>query len=231
MKRFIAYLTVLTLATCLLASESNTTLTQMPEEVTLTTGRVLRRVQVVRWEKNRVVLKYSGGVDPIPFSLFKVPSPTEVAALRDAAKAAQEKVSAPNNRTVVGQVFVTTRGAGAYKFAGAQVRVFPLSALAAIKDSAESEVATAKIRAGVMGRFDPDPIRYAAWQAAVKNLNPVTTTTTDADGMYRLTFTASEPVFIYCATYRAASANGEYNVWAVPVETADRIDLNSSNQF
>ncbi|MDD3179158.1 MAG: hypothetical protein PHQ04_02275 [Opitutaceae bacterium] len=59
----------------------------MPKEVTLTSGRVLRNVQVVRWERDCVVLRYSGGVDPISFVLFKKPTPAEVAKI----KAAQEE--------------------------------------------------------------------------------------------------------------------------------------------
>lgn len=54
----------------------------MPPEVTLTTGRVLRKVEVIRWEKDRVVLKYSGGVDPIAFSLIKSITPEQLAELK-----------------------------------------------------------------------------------------------------------------------------------------------------
>lgn len=71
-------------AASIFAAEPDKTSLEMPLEVTLTSGRVLRNVQVLRWESNRVVLKYSGGADPIAFSLFKVPAPTELPAIRTA---------------------------------------------------------------------------------------------------------------------------------------------------
>lgn len=54
----------------------------MPTEVTLTSGRVLRNVSVIRWDTNRVVLKHAAGADPIAFELFKTPSPVELMAIR-----------------------------------------------------------------------------------------------------------------------------------------------------
>ena len=39
----------------------------LPTEVKLTNGATLRRVSVVRWQKDTVVLKHVGGVDPIRY--------------------------------------------------------------------------------------------------------------------------------------------------------------------
>lgn len=54
-------------------------------EITLTSGRILKNIQVIRWEKERVVLKYSGGADPIAFSLIKSIPLKDLYAMRDAA--------------------------------------------------------------------------------------------------------------------------------------------------
>ena len=71
----------------------------MPSEVTLTSGRVLRNVQVIRWESGRVVLKHSGGADPIAFSLIKSISQDDLKTLQSAGavraqKEAEEKRAA-----------------------------------------------------------------------------------------------------------------------------------------
>ncbi len=39
----------------------------LPTDVTLTSGAVIRKITVVRWEKDSVVVKHVGGVDPIRY--------------------------------------------------------------------------------------------------------------------------------------------------------------------
>lgn len=70
---------------------------KMPDEVTLTSGRVLKKVQVVRWEKDRVVLKYAGGADPIAFDLFKTPTPAEIEEIR-VASIPKQKIAAEEEK-------------------------------------------------------------------------------------------------------------------------------------
>lgn len=103
----------------------------MPEEVTLTSGRVLRNVQVVRWESERVVLKYTGGVDPIPFSLIKTPARADLLAIRAASKNAANSMPKPvasatdaGTFTVTGQAF--DKGMDQpYRFVGMTVGLYP----------------------------------------------------------------------------------------------------------
>lgn len=129
MKRLI--LTVI-LATSAWAAEEKAAPT-MPSEVTLTSGRVLRNVQVLRWESNRVVLKHSAGADPISFALFKTPTPAELPAIKlastavlnksaEAKKAAQAEAAAP--KKYEGQVFIVTRGAGSYLLGATPLRIY-----------------------------------------------------------------------------------------------------------
>jgi hypothetical protein len=65
----------------------------MPTEVTLTSGRVLKNVQVVRWEKERVVLKYSGGVDPVAFSIIKSVPRSDLEEMQKAGIQAAKEVA------------------------------------------------------------------------------------------------------------------------------------------
>jgi len=204
----------------------------MPSEVTLTSGRVLRNVQVVRWEKDRVVLKYSGGVDPIAFSLFKSPTPSEVAAMRTAsAPAAKPKT---DSRSIGGQVFVATKGAGSYKFGGAAVVILPLAAYDALRTEADNAVVSARALRRVLlsqaeGRAHDEIVRYQSWKDGVDRMTPIAAVTTDADGYYRADFKSNDPIFVFCSTYRSVGAFGEYNIWAVKVGSEERIDLNQAN--
>lgn len=122
----------------------------MPSEVTLTSGRVLRNVQVIRWEKDRVVLKHSAGADPIAFTLFKSPTPAELPAMKVAgieagkkAEAEAKKTEAETKKAIAaanaprrydGQIFIVTRGAGNYKLGGVIVRIYYKS-VAEVKDA------------------------------------------------------------------------------------------------
>lgn len=60
----------------------------MPSEVLLTSGRTLRGVKVVRWERDRVVLKHAAGVDPIAFSIIKSVPRADLERMRDLGMAA-----------------------------------------------------------------------------------------------------------------------------------------------
>lgn len=67
---------------------------KLPEEIVLKSGRTLKNISVVRWEQDRVVLKFTGGADPIPFSIItNVPLAT-LQKLRDAARTRKNAVDA-----------------------------------------------------------------------------------------------------------------------------------------
>lgn len=52
---------------CLAADETPPALPPLPDTVTLKNGAVLKKVSVIRWQKDAVVLKHQGGADPIRF--------------------------------------------------------------------------------------------------------------------------------------------------------------------
>ena len=138
----------------------------MPETVTLTSGRVLRKVSVVRWEKDRVVLKYAGGVDPIAFSLIKSISREDLEAIRaetrkseDRARALQTNPAASKSETVQyrGRVIILTPVAGKTMLSGITVYILPEGAWSAI-DTATNPIwlpaPLAKQVSDADGRFD-----------------------------------------------------------------------------
>lgn len=70
----------------------------MPAEVTLTSGRILRKVEVVKWEKDRVILKHSAGINTIAFSIIKVPSQEDLVELKAKNDAEQSELAAAQRK-------------------------------------------------------------------------------------------------------------------------------------
>ena len=184
----------------------------MPAEVTLTTGRVLRNVQVIRWESNRVVLKHAAGADPIAFALFKVPAQSELPAIRVSFEAAKkiETIRQQNEATPAkdapkkyeGQAFIVTRGAGNYKLGGMTVLVY-LAPAVDIREKYKWESTAPK----------PDAIA-----------------TTDADGKFSFTTSPSGPVTLVAKAKRLAGSTTERYFWVVDCSTgANRFEPRLSN--
>jgi hypothetical protein len=202
----------------------------MPSEVTLTTGRVLRNVQVVRWETNRVVLKYSGGVDPIAFSLFKSPTPDQLPAIRESdleKKASTTTKASVEPRTIAGQVFVTTRGAGSYKFSGAHVYAFSPEAI----ESARQRF-SGRLPAGFRMRSSQEQAVIVAntWAVLLGDETSLADTTTDADGNFILALKPSQNAWLFCIAGRLVGSTNEQNTWLAPLPVdSDRLDLSNRN--
>ncbi len=210
-------------------------------------GRRLKNAMFVSYSSTGVMAKWDGGrgtimFDDLPANIAekaKLLRSVSSKAITSTAKATSGSPAAPKvapiqAREITGQVFVTTRGAGAYRFAGTRVYAFALSDFDQIAAEAESNVASEKAKSLTMIKFnrsDADTIRYNTWESAITRLTPVASSRTDGDGVYHLTLRSKEPLFIYCATYRHIGKEREFNVWAVPVNSSDQIDLNSSNQF
>jgi hypothetical protein len=202
----------------------------MPDEVTLTSGRVLKKVSVVRWEKDRVVLKYAGGVEPIHFSLIKSISPEELRAIQtEDRRVASLPPPAPKVRVIRGQVFVTTMGAGSYKFAGAHVRAYPLDEFESMKGKQVARLPSDYRRMS----YEKKKIGEAnAWIDALSDLTPTAETTTDADSNYELKLPPKRECFLVCTAGRIAGRESEQNTWVITIpSTENRVDMNNSNQW
>jgi hypothetical protein len=197
-------------------------------EVTLASGRVLKRVKFVRWEKERVVIDYAGGADPIAFSLIKSIPLKDLYEMRDAAL---REAANPKKRTITGQVFVTTRGNGAYKFSEVTVFAVPAGAFSLVELKARDEIASARAMSNSANAPDERAIRYRLWSEAASKAQPVAYGRTDADGYYSLNYSGRQPVVLFCTASRLVGRDHELNVWAVPIESEDRIDLTSANSL
>jgi hypothetical protein len=220
-RRFVRYSVTLLAWVAAIAAEP-TAAPVFPSEIKLSSGATLRNTSPVRWTSDSVVVKHAGGVDPVRFSSMSEASRKAVLAVRDTAKsAAQAQTSAAKTKpTVTGQVFVTTRGAGAYKFSGAQVVAYPLSI--------HEEVASL-VR--VLGPSDPNNRGVVdKWIEELGKRTSVGAATTDAEGRYSMQLSTSDPVFLFCVARRLVGRSAEINMWRVPVESKDgTADLNGDN--
>lgn len=185
----------------------------MPTEVTLTSGRVLRGVSVVRWERDRVVLKHVGGADPIAFSLFLKPTPAELMLIRggDTRVPARPEVKA-TARTVEGQVFFVVGGnSRTPRMGGVEVRLYSESAFREWEARRPSPIG---YRLPIItGLYSPPNIReiedymgaqFASWDNMPE---PLARTLTDLDGRFAIRTTTTEPTVLF-ARHRLRSSYG-----------------------
>lgn len=110
---------------------------QLPENLTLTNKKVLRRISVVRWEKERVVIRHLGGADPIMYRYIAEPQRAIMLALRDIEMAKtppprpghgpEQNAAAPAGMIkYTGHCIVSSLGSlDTYKIAGANVLILP----------------------------------------------------------------------------------------------------------
>jgi hypothetical protein len=177
----------------------------MPDEVTLTTGRVLRKVQVIRWEKDRVVLKHAAGADPIAFSVIKSISLDDLQLMRDAVKTAKPKPVAAAAKeevfTIKGQAY--DKGMDqAYKFVDMTVGIY--------KKGQQFE----KVGPHSFQRPLPEPLVAVA---------------TDADGRFQISTTATEGLLYARAVRSYRIGSRAVYEWTIPFSGSGEITLTGSN--
>lgn len=193
---------------------------EAPTELRLTSGAVLRNVSVVRYQgADTVVLKHAGGVDPIRLPYIAEPGRGQLIAY----KKEWQRVDKPTDKQVIrGQVFVTTAGAGSYKFAGAVIMAFPADMGASLESKQGFNLPMG------FDRMDPwtqQQLRFEAWSKAVDYYRSslITSTVTDADGNYALELKKPQAVLLVCLTTRLVGRAEERNIWCqrVPEATAE----------
>jgi hypothetical protein len=177
-----------------------------PTELKLTNGATLRNVSVVRWEKDRVILKHAGGIDPVRYDHIDAGQRATVLEARDAAAAVAAKAKAEQpiipsavqaGNVIEGQAFIVTRGAGNYKLGGMTIYAFP---------------------GDRMGAFDGS--------STVDLGEPTATAKTDADGKFKLKLPNSEDYFVFARSMRLAGSSQEDYEWIVKSsEITDRTNV------
>jgi hypothetical protein len=201
----------------------------MPDEVTLTTGRVLRKVQVVRWEKDRVVLKYSGGVDPIAFSLIAEPLRSELPVIRAASKAVATKAAAEASRQIEGQVFIVSQGRTNYKLGDLNVYFVPKEEMDNFlaNNSVSSEYEKERNAVYVpMGGFPQrvvnraDAVLFEHFEKAPRGS---LRTKTDADGRFVARIPTDKPLYAFARDSRNAAGTTEWYVFLREIREGDAL--------
>jgi hypothetical protein len=194
-----------------------------PTEIKLTSGATLRATSLVRWTADGVVVKHAGGTDPVRFQYIAEPSKSQLMAFKTGAATTANAATAATKKAteITGQVFVTTRGQGAYRFSNATVYAFPHADLDALRQKKQLNLRTS---------FSPSTEdQIEAWTKSVGDLTPVGIAKTDASGKYVMKLPSAAPVFLYCIASRAYGGTREYNVWAVSAAGEEIVHLTGDN--
>ena len=200
---------------------------EFPGEIRLVSGAVLRKTSLIRWTAEGVVVKHAGGADPVRFATVAEPDRSRLLAAKagvpvpaDVSEKAQASAAKSGPRTVRGQVFVTTRGAGAYKFSGAQV-------VAYAGEHYKTAVEAKAFRVPESAMNVSGASHVEAWQKALESVPIVAQSQTDADGKFEINVPAGKSVFLFCVSTRTIAGDREINVWVRPVggdETTANLD-------
>lgn len=161
-------------------------------------GRILKNAHVSTFRTMDVVIRHGGGAAVVRYEALPEEIRIEAEKKRPGGPRFFPGDTAANKTPVAGQVFITTRGAGAYKFSGVDVYAFPMEALDNWKHTASGPVQL------------PKPISHA---------------TTDADGKFQLYVPKDKPFFLFAQAQRQLSdgAMGRYE-WRAPSNEFKRLD-------
>lgn len=207
---------------------------QFPENLKLLSGTVLKHCSVVRFTSDSVVVRHSGGVDPIRFDRIAADQRAAVEAARVAASVVSIKAPVAGAtsamRALSGQVFVTTRGAGAYKFSGVSVFAFPAEKF---EEALRAESMNLPGGFRLMAGEDRSVVTMKqAWLEALSKVGGVSAeATTDAEGKFTLKLPAGVKFYLFCHAHRLAGAHEENNLWVVPAPDDGDALLNNTNQW
>jgi hypothetical protein len=170
---------------------SPTPVPTMPSSFKLTNGAVLHNVTVVRWLKESVTVRHTGGADTIYYSNIAEPDRTTVLAARDEALKHQKSdpSSKPAENSVRGSISVTTDD-------GAEVPLTGVTVYAVTADAINLF--------SVEGRN-------------VKLPKALASTTTDGDGQFSITVPGHQEYFIFAKASKLVGQSWGYYEWRLLV--------------
>lgn len=192
-------------------------------------GYVMKQVEIVRYERDRVVLKHAAGVDPVGFKYLAEPDRQRLLEYRQTFEQLKNVAPVKIERSIKGEVFVTTVGAGAYKFSGTVIYVFPERLKSTLIDSHSAFLPLHYKRQSLQTREENS---NAAWSRVIEKFSAdaLTTAVTDSKGEFHVTISGNEAAFLLCFTSRLAGRNWEHNTWIVDVgSNSSQISLNNLN--
>jgi hypothetical protein len=166
----------------------------LPATITLSNGTVLHNVSAIRWMKESVTLKHTGGADTVYYAYIAEPDRTTVLAVRDDALK-KKKAEKPDPSAVRGLILVSTPDSGDIPLANVKVYAIKIEAIN----------------------------RFATEGALVSLPKALATATTGADGAFSLTVPPGEDYFIYAKSAKFMGQAWEHYEWRLPIsQVADR---------
>lgn len=179
---------------------SPTPVPTMPSTLTLTNGTVLHNVTVIRWLKDSVTVKHTGGADTIRYNYISEDDRAAVLAARDEAMKHQKADSSPKpaDNSVKGTVFV----------AGDDGADAPLAG-----------VAVYAVRMDALGMLSTDLTRVVLPK-------PLASSVTGADGQFSMVVPAGEDFFIFAKATKFVGQVWQHYEWRLPIsQVGDRQGL------
>jgi hypothetical protein len=151
----------------------------------LSDGRILKNVTFANFKTDTVLLRHAGGSTLLRYEFLPDGLRDDVEAKRPGGPRSNTGVPVSGEKTKLsGQLFVTTRGAGAYKFSGITVYAFPMEAY---KTWEQTNV---------------NPVELP---------RPIVKAVTDADGKFSMMLAKGEPFFLFAQASRFVSETEKYD--------------------
>jgi hypothetical protein len=169
-------------------------LTKPVPRIRLADGRVLQEITFTQFKALDMLVRHKGGSMVLRYEALPDEIRSEAEKKRPGGPRWFPGETAESSTPIEGQVFVQTRGTGAYKFGEVKVYAFASAHLEAWKRVGFDQVVAL-----------PKPLAVA---------------TTDGDGKFRMSVPKDAPYFLFCQTSRMfTDGSHEYNEWRVPGET------------
>src|ERR1035438_4414191 len=175
----------------------------MPPNINLTNGAVLHNVSVVRWLRESVTLRHTGGADTIYYNYIAEPDRTTVLAVRDdAIKNGKADLSPKRASNLVkGTVSVSSDEGADIPLSGVTVYAVPIDALNMLSTNA----------------------------TRLRLPKPLATAVTGPEGQFSMTVPAGEDFFIFAKATKFVGQGWQHYEWRVPIsQVADRQSLTLS---
>lgn len=245
--RYVALIGILVIVAVRTTAVEAIDLTKPLAELRLKDGRLLKNVTFTSYAASAIMAKWDGGRGTIQYDVLPANVAAAASAKRPAASvgksvaptAALPKVNTvpalskdsrpagPTSHVVTGQVFVTTRGAGAYKFSGATIIAYPAQIF---EDAFTIQRGNLPLNYRGLRGAEKDQAEADAWMKALGTHAPLGTATTDADGNYSMTLPSAGTFIFVCSASRLAGRIPEFNFWIVR-HSSNRLDLTGQNTW
>lgn len=201
----------------------------MPEDITLTSGRVLRKVEVMGWKGDAVIVRWGGRVETVPFAVIKSVPREDLETLRVTHRVAAATKPVVKERLIGGQVFIVTAGQNNHTLGDLTVRLVPKDEMERfLSKSITNDYEKAKkvvfyAFSGPQRRQMADEagrILYAHFDDAPTG---DTSAKTDAEGRFELRVPEGKEFYLYARANRMVVGNLEWYVFLREIKPSDSI--------